>query len=882
MASSVRTLLEKLDVLSELHALKRDIPDYVLANLSPRFQIRDYQREALARFQYYYLDYAERKSPVHLLFHMATGSGKTLLMAANILYLYERGYRNFIFFVNSRNIIKKTQANFLDKGSIKYLFADRIVFRDKEIYVREVDNFEAVNPNNINILFTTIQGLHTHLNTPQENVITYEDFSDIKVVFLSDEAHHINALTRQISKLTKEEFNELSCWENTVNRIFQSNKANIMVEYTATVDLDNPAIQEKYADKIIYQYTLKEFREDKFSKDVRILQSDLSTKDRVLQAVLLSQYRRKVAEKYRLGLKPVILLKSKRIADSEAFQLEFKSLIKNLKKSDVDNIEANNSSGIIKQAFDFFKAEKIITGNLIKEIQGDFSGEKCIAVNSEADSEEKQIKVNTLEAEHNEIRMIFTVNMLNEGWDVLNLFDIVRLYETRDSKYGKGGSTTISEAQLIGRGARYFPFRLTEDQEKFKRKYDEDLNSELRILEELHYHCISEPRYISEITSELVKTGIKPPDDRRREITISVKEDIKKTSFWKNGLLFLNKLKKNDFATINNLKDIVSETSFKHRLITGRTIEIKIFEKKDEGKTGVIVEAPPKIGLKLNAIEKHIVRKALDKIEFYKFANLKKYFLALQSTYEFITSGSYLSQVNIEVSGTHEQLYSLNNQDKFIIALGVLKELAGKIQANSSEFIGTKEFNPHDVSRLVPTTKRIEVLIGGEDKEYGVAMSIAPNSSLRLDLSKQDWYIFDENYGTDQEKYFIQFIRNAINDLRKRYTDIYLLRNESIFKIFRFSDGRALEPDFVLFLTEKKSKKSLSYQLFIEPKGQHLIKQDQWKQDFLQDIGKQYSIGTLFESNKYKIIGMPFYNEDLQKEEFKNAFCKIVKSSKKK
>ena len=101
----------------------------------------------------------------------------------------------------------------------------------------------------------------------------------------------------QQNRLSKEEAGELSCWENTVNRIFQSNRSNIMLEYTATVELDNVEIQKKYADKIIYQYTLKEFREDKYSKEVRILQSDISTKDRVLQAVVLSQYRRKVAEK---------------------------------------------------------------------------------------------------------------------------------------------------------------------------------------------------------------------------------------------------------------------------------------------------------------------------------------------------------------------------------------------------------------------------------------------------------------------------------------------------------------------------------------------------------------------------------------------------------
>ncbi len=871
-----QTLVEELNVASKLKVLEpyKKLPDYISKNLSQRFLIREYQREAIARFIYYLADYPDKSLPVHLLFNMATGSGKTLLMAANILYLYQQCYRNFIFFVHSKTIIKKTKANFLDKSSPKYLFAENIIFNDQEIYIQEVDNFEATNQDNINILFTTIQGLHSRVWNPQENSITFEDFKNKKIVFLSDEAHHINALTKSFDKMTKDEQKESTSWENTVNKILQGDNNHIMLEYTATVDLSHKAIREKYEDKIVYQYTLKEFREDKFSKDVQILQSDLDIMDRALQAVILSQYRRKVAEKYKIPLKPVILIKAQRtIAQSKKAELKFKEMIKNLKVSDIKKVEASSTNGIIKTAFDFFKANKITYVNLSREIKVDFSEEKCIAVNSEADSEEKQIKVNTLEDEHNETRLIFTVNMLNEGWDVLNLFDIVRLYETRDTKYGKPGTTTISEAQLIGRGARYYPFALEKGHDRFKRKYDEDINDELRILEELHYHSLNDNRYIAEIRAELVKTGIAPPDDRRQQITVSIKDKIKKTPFWKNGLLFLNEQKKTDRQNVKRMHDLVSETIFPHKLRIGKTTEIGVFNGTNNGNHEPELKQK---NIKFNSIEKHINRKALDKVDFYRFSNLKEFFPQLSSIDEFLTSDKYLGEVDIEIYGAKDRLNNLNNHDTFEIALDVFKELANKIQDSTTEYFGTKEFKGHSLPGTVPTSKTSDILIGGDDKEYGIGMSETNNPDLHINLQNHDWYMYDENFGTSEEKYFIQFIRHAMDHLKKKYKDIYLLRNERIFKIYRFSDGRAIEPDFVLFLTEKKTKRSLSLQLFVEPKGRHLIKTDQWKEDFLKEIKDHFKISGLFETNKYRLLGLPFYNEAMKKQEFRKEFNDIL------
>ncbi len=66
---------------------------------------------------------------------MATGSGKTNIIASTILYLYEKGYRDFVFFVNTQNIITKIKENLLNKYSLKYLFNEKIIINNKEINI---------------------------------------------------------------------------------------------------------------------------------------------------------------------------------------------------------------------------------------------------------------------------------------------------------------------------------------------------------------------------------------------------------------------------------------------------------------------------------------------------------------------------------------------------------------------------------------------------------------------------------------------------------------------------------------------------------------------------------------------------------------------------
>ncbi|MDI6883491.1 MAG: DEAD/DEAH box helicase family protein [Patescibacteria group bacterium] len=844
-------LYEIFNLLKEAHGLDyftSRVSDKIVQNLNPKFKLREYQKEALGRFDFYFSEYQKRKFPAQLLFHMATGSGKTLVMAANILQLYKQGYRNFIFFVNSINIIEKTRDNFLNPLSEKYLFAPKIKFGEKEVFVKEVQNFETASPEDINILFTTIQGLHIRLNYPKENVLTEEEFEGKDIVLISDEAHHIQTITRNQKELELEK-----SWEFTIlKKIFKKNPKNILLEFTATIDLGNPNIRQKYEDKIIFQYDLKQFRLDKFSKEIEVLQADLEPVDRALQAVILSQYRRKVAEKNKLYLKPVLLLKSKSIKESKENYEGFLAKIKNLTTRDIQEISSRAKGTDLEKAFNYFQKENISFENLIRELQEDFAEEKCMLLDSENVDEQKQLILNSLESKNNETRAIFAVNMLNEGWDVLNLFDIVRLYDTRDGKWVRGkykpGHTTMGEAQLIGRGARYFPFQLDEVQDKYKRKFD-DLENELRVIETLHYHSVHNPDYISEIKSALTEMGILP--EKQIPIDLFIKDSVKKK--WKDEYVFINDRMPNLRTDIKSFSDAKIKKQYDYKLKTGEIREeIILDETQDFKQSKNIIRKKTKY--KISDFGENIIRGALDKFEFYKFEALKKYFPHVKSIKEFISSLNYLGSVEIEISGSAGKIDKLSSSEKLGIALSVIKEISEQTRISTSEFKGTTQFKAKELWEIF------------KDKKIKVDIEDLNRRELEeIDLAKEDWYGQTRFYGTSEEKSFINFISGFIEKLRQKYSDIALLRNEKFFQVFDFDEGRAFEPDFVMLLKERNHKITI-YQIFIEPKGEIYAKAEPWKEKFLLEIEGKADTDLKLENKHFRLIGLPFYNEQLKKE----------------
>ncbi len=818
------------------------LPNGITDNL--KFGIRPYQEEAFRRYLYMEQEDFDGKprKPVHLLYNMATGSGKTMVMGGLMLHLYEKGYRNFLFFVNSNNIIQKTKDNFLNPQTSKYLFRDKIVIDGREVFFKQIDNFDESDHENINIKFTTIQQLHIDLNNTKENSVTYEDFQDKKIVLMADEAHHLNSGTKN--------GNLFGSWEETVLEILHQNFENILLEFTATLDYESREIAEKYKDKVIYKYDLAQFRTDKFSKEINLVRSMYDEEERIIQALILNLYRQELAIMHHINLKPVILFKAKKtIKESEQNKENFHKLISDFSETMVDKIRKTSTVTIIQKAFEFFEARNISITDIVKRIQTHFREENCLSANNDLEAEKNQILLNTLEEENNPIRAVFAVQKLNEGWDVLNLFDIVRLYEDRDGKDGNPGKTTLSEAQLIGRGARYYPFAVEEGEDKFVRKYDDDISNDLKILEELYYHTKEDSRYISELKKALVDSGIYEDEANLEIKQLKLKPVFKTTELYKNGVVFSNSKIPKSFTHIKSFKDLgISKPKFSYQLSSGVGKTSNVFfelEKPVSSDEGIKSE-----GVRIKDIQKHVVRYALSRNPFFYFDNLSRYFPNITSIREFIEDEKYLGGMEIIFYGIQSRLQEISHFDYLQALNRLLQNIEMDIKHNIPDYEGSS-FQAQPIRQVF------------RDKEIRVKKGSIKADGQENVVSEESWYAYNANYGTNEEKRFVELFSRRFRGLNQKFQNIHLIRNEREIKIFDKA-GRAFEPDFILFCS-KKNDKQLSYQVFIEPKGAHLIDYDRWKDDFLREMGDEKKTITIH-TNEYLITAVPFYNHENERD----------------
>ena len=792
-----------------------EIPEYINGNLI--HTLRAYQDKAIRN--YHYTQTQIKPNPQHVLFNMATGSGKTDLMAGLILYLYqEHGYRNFLFIVNTNSVLMKTKDNLVNENSEKYLFKDKIEIDGKHIFIKQVERFPRIQQDNtIYIKLSSVQKVSDDLFVLKENTMGLSDYENQPVAVLADEAHHYSAST-------KSEKEAENTWESAINKILHARddkeQKNLLLEFTATVDFDKEVIYNKYRDKVVYRYPLNQFMFDGYSKQVKRIETSASDQDKMLNAVLLSQFRKYCA--YAEGVtgtfKPVIMFKSARIDISLEANKVFNELIQNLNVTDLlafikrQQVLDSNDSSALSLAYDFYLKNEDQLGKIIREIKHDFDSRNVLNANDDKRGnmlEKGQYQaLNTLENPNNLYRVVFAVAKLTEGWDVLNLYDIVRI----EKEAGTNKSATMVEAQLIGRGARYYPFEI-EGEKSYKRRFDGDSSNKQLFLETLHYHTMNEPQYLKQLIGSLKQMDLPTGEDKKNPpIEIKVKSSFKKTEAYKKGKIYYNEV----VDVEDEWFDSIDKYGINHQTDILRNLNYGSREVSYQANAGVTETKT----ISVDRFDARYIKKAIQRLEFYQFDNLKKYIPLMPSMKEFIYGKNWLNANELNLFLTVPKNYKLTDvtpDDILNVVIELLKEYEVKFKSGYVKQRGTNKFIGYPINEyLTNYNKRVP--------KYDTA-NLFNEAMQKIDVYEidDDFYVYDKAIVNKLEYELIERVKAHVNELKEKYQkSVYLLRMDENMhresakseklKLHQYGSRRnrsgevtethlqGFQPDFILFL----------------------------------------------------------------------------------
>ncbi|RVZ67453.1 DEAD/DEAH box helicase [Helicobacter pylori] len=816
-----------------------ELPTHITSNLKK--ELRDYQKKAI----YNYLE-KRQSNPTqkHFMFEMATGSGKTLVMAGLILECYKQGYQNFIFFVNSTSILEKTKLNFTDSTSSKYLFSENININDENTEIKSINNLNESHNSAINIYFSTIQGLFSLFTKAKENAITLEDLKDQKLVFLADEAHHLNTETKK--KLNDSEASEKRNWESVVKLALEQNKDNLLLEFSATIPKEK-SVKDKYENLKVITYTLKEFSEDKFCKNIYSLSyENKELETRFLGACVSSLYKELLAQHHNIeNFKPCILFKSERIEDSKENQERFNTFLENLSPLDLENFFHYSRNAFFKDAKNFFD-ERNYTANLVAFLQTRFKKSTQINTNNEKELEKGMLLLNSLEDRDNPKRVIFSVDKLNEGWDVLNLFDIVRLKNKASQK------DTIKDAQLIGRGARYYPFSYNDFKpsriEFYQRKFD--FSNPLSALERLDYHAIYDSEFIAKLNNELQDLGLGFVNEKQ---TIPLTPTKRFKCYYASN----TKDKKKNLFNMDYSDPVEATLKSLHVPLFAFNVREKKVDFKEENKGDRTYYIPHTLDkIPINYFLKALNLKNLD------FKTLKKAF----KKHPFNNKVGFIEQYisHLKTNFHKDQKFDDNK---------ILLKLAVYIIENLKDTL-LKEQDKYEVSAL-------------ELKEFETHNKSLSASELEKDIPFYEWLLFKDmrKLDSDLERDFLNFINDHKEILDKKFKEWCVLRNDHFAELKVFCNienspfyAQGFEPDFILF-AQTHEDEFLGFTCYMEAKGEHLEPSNAWKKEFLETLEN----ATLKSHNKkLHLKGLPFFtlHNSVMNGEFQTAFHQTFKDHK--
>lgn len=500
--------------LNEIEGYRKalDNPNEELVNeiddsINSKFKFRPYQKKALSVFDWIVnkakqgddvvipkiKDPALGDFPIYG-FEMATGSGKTILIGAYIIYLHEKhNIKNFLILTPPRGksaIYDKTIRNF-DFNSKDCVLSNSI---GKKFNLITGDNYtnKSCNYNsdadfnifvlNINKFFESSAGVKS-VDKPWEesfwkdnsdSVISFREFLKQipDLVIITDEAHHFQKYSAGGDEVEKGK-------GNSAGDIVRDLAPCSLIEFTATM------VNEQ---KPIFRYSVNDYISDRYGKKVRawgintnpsqgLFQFDaeeskkkdyVSDNDaaKIVRAIAAHMIK-KIALKYEekpddKTRKPILLVKARNTDHAE----NVCKYIKEKLPRDTDAIEK-----IFKEITkdDEYEINKLIKNefsgqDLVKEIEQ--IGEKTFSFHTKNETKEVQDLFNELDT--NNMEIIIQVDKATEGWNIDNVYSILILSNNE-------GEIKTNVRQLIGRGLRLFREQRMFDESEDPLKKEEEL-----------------------------------------------------------------------------------------------------------------------------------------------------------------------------------------------------------------------------------------------------------------------------------------------------------------------------------------------------------------------------------------------------------------------
>jgi len=372
----------------------------------------------------------------------------------------------------------------------------------------------------------------------------------------------------------------------------------------------------------------------------------------------------------------------------------------------------------------------------------------------------------------------------------------------------------------------------------------------LKIVETLHYHTINESKYIKNLHQSLNTANIEVKEDQYNRLEAKIKRTIKKEPWFQHGNIYINKVEPTTAEDYQSLQDynVHPEYDYDYQ---------KVIEQSFATDTEIVANQQRHTELLIP--DPRMVRKAIQRNQFYRFDNLSSYVPSITSMKQFIGSNAFLGQMKIHVSlPSGLSLDDVSPKRKLHIIEQYLRYVETKIRHNFMKNKGTPVFEGVAIPEVID--------------DYVIEVNRVTNTDQIIhekNMRNQDWFIYDKAYVNNLENDFIDLMNDYMDDLKEKYEDVYLIRNERKIKIVEINGTRGFMPDFLLYMKHD----GITYQVFLEPKGQHLLEKDQWKEEFLVSLRHREDIEVLTENDDVRLLGIKFYSEEPEvKSEFREDF----------